>query len=144
MHSLQTVGELISAIKTAARADDLEMMLAFDSEVLQPAMTLEDAKLSEGATVVAIRSPELFLAGTYDDGLTKIWSAETGSCERCGSDSKLISSPFRAHFESFSASEFTSAALFEPHVLSAGPSTVAPPWSLPWPSAPRGSPWCWP
>lgn len=33
----------------------------------------------------------LFLAGTYDDGLTKIWSAETGSCERC----------YGADFESF-------------------------------------------
>ena len=33
VHSLQTVGELISAIKTAARADDLNMMLAFNSEV---------------------------------------------------------------------------------------------------------------
>ncbi|CAK9033767.1 unnamed protein product [Durusdinium trenchii] len=82
VHSLQTVGELIMAIKTAARADDLEMMLAFNAEVLQPAMTLEDAKLSDGCTVVAIRYPELFLAATYDDGLTKIWSAETGSCER--------------------------------------------------------------
>lgn len=82
VHSLQTVGELISAIKTAARADDLNMMLAFNSEVLQPAMTLQDAKLSDGCNVVAIRYPELFLAATYDDGLTKIWSAETGNCER--------------------------------------------------------------
>ena len=32
VHSLQTVGELITAIKTAARADDLNMMLAFNSE----------------------------------------------------------------------------------------------------------------
>lgn len=82
VHSLQTVGELITAIKTAARADDLNMMLAFNSEVLQPALTLQDAKLSDGCNVVAIRYPELFLAATYDDGLTKIWSAETGNCER--------------------------------------------------------------
>lgn len=53
MHCLQTVGELIAAIKTAARAGDLEMMLAFNSEVLPPAMTLEDAKLSEGCTARA-------------------------------------------------------------------------------------------
>lgn len=33
VHSLQTVGELISAIKTAARAEDLNMMLAFNAEV---------------------------------------------------------------------------------------------------------------
>eukprot|EP00913_Durusdinium_trenchii_P007181 g6756.t1 len=58
-------------------------------------MTLEDAKLSDGCTVVAIRYPELFLAATYDDGLTKIWSAETGSCER--STSKRVFCPYTGH-----------------------------------------------
>jgi len=82
VHSLQTVGELVMAIKTAARAEDLNLMLAFETQVLDDSLTLEDAGLSDGCTVAAIRYPELFLAATYDDGITKIWSAETGNCER--------------------------------------------------------------
>jgi hypothetical protein len=41
VHSLQTVGELITAIKTAARADDLNMMLAFNSEASEFRSILE-------------------------------------------------------------------------------------------------------
>lgn len=80
--SEQTVADLAEAIKTAAQAPDLNLLLAFESEVLGFEEKLAEAGLYEGCSVTAIRFPELFLAATYDDGTTKIWSAESGDCER--------------------------------------------------------------
>eukprot|EP00441_Pelagodinium_beii_P033211 CAMPEP_0197642920 /NCGR_PEP_ID=MMETSP1338-20131121/16424_1 /TAXON_ID=43686 ORGANISM="Pelagodinium beii, Strain RCC1491" /NCGR_SAMPLE_ID=MMETSP1338 /ASSEMBLY_ACC=CAM_ASM_000754 /LENGTH=414 /DNA_ID=CAMNT_0043216109 /DNA_START=40 /DNA_END=1284 /DNA_ORIENTATION=+ len=82
VHPEQTVGELTHAIKVAAQATELDLLLAFDSEVLDVDEMLHEAGLYEGCSVTAIRFPELFIAATYDDGVTKIWSAESGECER--------------------------------------------------------------
>lgn len=82
VHPEQTAGELTNAIKVAAQALELDLLLAFESEILDNDETLGQAGLVEGCSVTAIRFPELFVAATYDDGVTKIWSAESGECER--------------------------------------------------------------
>ncbi|CAE8642697.1 unnamed protein product [Polarella glacialis] len=79
-----SVGDLVVSIKKAANisAKDLTLLLAFDSKVLDDAKTLEQAGLFDGASVTAIRFPELFFAAAYEDGTTQILSAESGDVQR--------------------------------------------------------------
>eukprot|EP00933_Yihiella_yeosuensis_P043418 TRINITY_DN38208_c0_g1_i1.p1 TRINITY_DN38208_c0_g1~~TRINITY_DN38208_c0_g1_i1.p1 ORF type:complete len:432 (+),score=68.26 TRINITY_DN38208_c0_g1_i1:95-1390(+) len=82
VNAKQTVKDLIDAIKEAAKAPDLSLCLAFESEVLDEHLRLGVSGLYDGAVVTAIRWPELFLAACYADGITKIFSAEAGATER--------------------------------------------------------------
>lgn len=77
-----TIADLAKALGSMADAGKSSLLLAYRNEILPMEQTVVGAGLSDGAIVTAIRCPELFIAAAYEDGNTKIWSAETGDCER--------------------------------------------------------------
>lgn len=77
-----TIAELTKALGHLADAGSSSLLIAYRNEILPMDQTVIGVGLYDGAVVTAIRCPELFIAAAYEDGNTKIWSAETGMCER--------------------------------------------------------------
>eukprot|EP00439_Symbiodinium_sp_Y106_P068623 s154_g11.t1 len=83
VRSHQTVGELVESLKQAGDLG-MDLVLARETKVLRPDQRLDDCGLYDGSQVIAVRHPELFVAGAYDDGMVAVWSVESGMCERSG------------------------------------------------------------
>ncbi|CAE7718647.1 HET-E1 [Symbiodinium sp. CCMP2592] len=81
VRSHQTVGELVESLKQAGDLG-MDLVLARETKVLRPDQRLDDCGLYDGSQVIAVRHPELFVAGAYDDGMVAVWSVESGVCER--------------------------------------------------------------
>jgi len=85
-----TVGDLIDALmQNAGLQTQVPLLLSFGKQLLEDnSQTVEDLGITDGSVLTAIRFPELFLVAAYDDCAVRLWSAESGRCERIYNSSR--------------------------------------------------------
>lgn len=77
-----TIAQLITALCKKAGLEDGFLILACEGQVLDREHTVMMCNLNDKSFVTAIRYPENFVAASFEDGSTLVWSAESLQCER--------------------------------------------------------------